>query len=179
MAERTDQDLVIACRGGERGAFAQLVDRYQLKIFNAALRITGDSADAQDVTQSTFLKVFEKLDTFDPKYRFFSWIYKIGINEALNLVGRRRSTELSESGLCDPSADPERTALGHEVGQTIQAALLELKPQLRVAIVLRHFQGLSYHEMGEIIEVPEKTVKSRLFSARRELRAKLAQTDLL
>ena len=178
MEERTDQELVLACRNGEHGAFAELVDRYQLKIFNAALRVTGDNADAQDVTQATFLKVFEKLDSFNPDFRFFSWIYKIAVNEALNVVGRRRSTALSESGVFEPSADPEREAQGREVGRAIESALMELRPPQRLTIVLRHFHGLSYQEMSEIIEVPVKTVKSRLFSARRELRAKLDQSGL-
>lgn len=173
MKERTDETLVAACRAGDSAAFAELVDRYQLKIFNAAYRVTGNSADAQDVTQAAFLKAYEKLEQFDPQYRFFSWIYKIGINEALNLVARRRSSGLPEIEIADGGAGPEREAQGREIGREIQIALLELKPALRVTITLRHFEGLSYQEMSQVIGVPIKTVKSRLFTARRELRRRL------
>ncbi len=179
MKERSDEDLVAACRNGETAAFAELLDRYQLKIFNAAYRVTGNRHDAQDVTQAAFLKAYEKLDQFDPQYRFFSWIYKIGVNEALNLVGRRRWSGLPEVEVADGAAGPERKAQSREIGRAIQFALLELKPALRVTIILRHFQGLSYLEMSQIIGVPVKTVKSRLFTARRELRSKLSGPSLL
>lgn len=178
MKERTDQDLVIACREGDGSAFAELVDRYQIKIFNAAFRITGNRADAQDVTQATFLKTYEKLDQFDPKYRFFSWIYKIGINEALNLIGRQGPSGVLEPEMADAGASPEREAQGREIGREIQRALLELKPALRVTIVLRHFLELSYLEMSKVIGVPVQTVKSRLFTARRELRRRLSRYRL-
>lgn len=172
--ERTGSDLVAACLQGDRSAFPEIVDRYQLQVFNAAYRITGCRADAQDVSQASFLRVYERLDQFDPQYRLFSWIYKICINESLNLVARRRSSAESDRELVDMSADPEREAQGREIGREIHRALLELSAANRVVIVLRHFQGLSYNEMSQIVGIPEKTVKSRLFEARRELRRALA-----
>ena len=178
MKERTDRDLVVACLEGDRSAFPELVDRYQIQIFNAAYRITGNRADAQDVAQAAFRKVFERLDQFDPKYRFFSWIYKICVNEALNLVGKQRPSQAIDVDVADSAADPEREAQASEIGRAIQLALLELKPALRVAIVLRHFRGLSYDEISEVIGVPVKTVRSRLFAARRELRRVLDAQQL-
>lgn len=178
MEERTEPELVVACLEGDRSAFPELVERYQIQIFNAAYRITGNRGDAQDVAQAVFLKVFERLDQFDPKYRFFSWIYKICVNEALNLVAKRRPWQAIDLEAADPAANPEREAEASEIGHAIQLALLELKPALRVAIVLRHFRGLSYDEMGEVIGIPVKTVKSRLFAARRELRQVLDAQQL-
>lgn len=179
LKERPEPDLVIACLEGDPTAFPELVDRYQVQIFNAAYRITGNQADAQDVAQTVFLKVYERLEQFDPKYRFFSWIYKIAVNEALNVVAKRRPNGASERDPADSSATPEREAHGREIGLAIHRALLELKPAHRVVIVLRHLRGLSYGEMSEVVEVPVKTVKSRLFEARRELRRILGTLQLL
>ncbi len=178
VKERTEPDLVVACLEGDRSAFPELVERYQIQIFNVAYRITGNRADAQDAAQAAFLKVFERLDQFDPKYRFFSWIYKICVNEALNLVGKRRPSPAIDLEMEDSAASPEREAQAKEIGRAIQLALLELKPALRVAIVLRHFRGLSYDEISEVIGIPVKTVKSRLFAARRELRRVLDAQQL-
>ena len=126
MRERSDEDLVTMSRTGDDSAFAELVDRYQVKIFNAAFRVTGNRADAQDVTQAAFLKAYEKLEQFDPKYRFFSWFYKIGVNEALNLIAKRRPSDLLESHMIDRAASPEREAQSRQIGRQIQQALLEL-----------------------------------------------------
>ncbi|MFQ5527119.1 MAG: RNA polymerase sigma factor [Thermoanaerobaculia bacterium] len=178
MKERSDEDLVTACLEGDGSSFAELVDRYQIKIFNAAYRITGNRVDSQDVAQAVFLKAYEKLEQFDRRYRFFSWIYKITVNEALNLIAKRQSSGDLEHEMTDSGADPERQAQGREIGRAIHEAVLGLRPPLRVAIVLRHFHGMSYLEMSEVTGVPVKTVKSRLFTARRELRLSLGRSGL-
>jgi RNA polymerase sigma-70 factor (ECF subfamily) len=179
MSSRSDQELVKASLEGDRTAFGELVDRYEKKIYNLALRVTGNIDDAMDVTQAAFLKAYDNRDRFDPERRFFSWIYRIGLNEALDLVGgRRKSTDLSfDIPLNSPT--PEREAQSREAGRAIQQALQGLKPDYRVLIVLRHFDGLSYQEMSEVTGIAVKTVKSRLFSARRELRAKLVDKQFL
>jgi len=178
MNDRSGADLVAACLEGDESAFAEIVDRYQRQIFNAALRITGNHADAQDVTQTSFLRAYEAMERFDPRYRFFSWIYKICVNESLNLVARRRNSVEVDRGLADRGAGPEREAEGRQVGRVILRALGALKPAHRAVIVLRHFRDLSYEEMSEILEIPGKTVKSRLFDARRELRRLLGAAKL-
>lgn len=175
---RTGAELVGACLEGDRSAFPELVDRYQKQVFNAAYRIAGNRADAEDVAQSVFLRVYERLDQFDPAYRLFSWIYKICVNESLNLVAKRRPTGPVDLELTDSKADPERQARGREIGRAIERALAELSADQRVVIVLRHFRGLTYDEMSDVVEVPVKTIKSRLFSARRELRRILDSQQL-
>lgn len=171
--ERTGAQLVAASLAGDATAFPELVRRYEAQVFNAAYRITGSRADAEDVAQTSFLRVYERLARYDSKHRFFSWIYKICVNEALNLVARRRPSADVDRELADARADPEREARGREIGREIHRALQDLSPDQRVVIVLRHFRGLSYDDMSEVLEIPGKTVKSRLFEARRQLRRAL------
>ena len=128
-----------------------------------------------DATQNAFVNAYEKLHTFDPSYRFFSWIYRIAVNQSLNLVGRRREqSPISED---EPTADqnPAEVFDSTEVRGQIKRALLELEPHYRTLIVLKHLEGFSYREIGDLFEIPEKTVKSRLFSARQRLRAILTE----
>ena len=85
MKTEDDQTLVVRCRNGDRAAFGALVVRYQKPVYNAALRMLRDPEDARDVTQTTFLKAFARLEDFDPRFKFFSWLYRIAINESINL----------------------------------------------------------------------------------------------
>lgn len=148
-----------------------LVRRFEKPVYNAAFRMLGNRDDAADVTQTTFLKLFEKIAQFDPNFRLFSWIYRITVNEAidqLKLRKRRQPAEEAASG--DTSAESlARTQLCRDV----QAALMELQEHHRIVIVLRYFSECSYGEIGEILDIPEKTVKSRLFSARQQMKGKL------
>lgn len=168
--------LVAACLAGDRNAFGQLVDAYQGKLYNAAYRITGSPADAMDATQGAFVKAYENLHTFDPSRRFFSWIYRIALNEALNILDRRRNVaQLEEEELPGALADPEEACLEAEDGRCIHRALQCLTVDQRTVLVLRHFQGLSYQEIGEMLGISDKTVKSRLFAARHSLRTALLE----
>ncbi len=152
-----------------------LVDKYGKQMFNTAYRMVNDHEDAMDATQSAFVKAYEKLDTFDSGYRFFSWLYRILVNESLNILNHRNHFDPLDSDIIVTEKNPEENYNDVELGNHLQSALMELKPDYRAAIVLRHYQGLSYREMGEIVGVPEKTVKSRLFSARRQLKDILAR----
>lgn len=167
--EESDAELVRRCLDGEASCFTSLVERYDRVLYNLALRMVTDEEDARDVVQASFVKTYEKLSSFDPRYKFFSWIYKITLNESLNTLQRRKPMEsIPEDLPCDGQVPGE--ALDQErLGQRIQAALEKLTPDYRQVIVLRHFLELSYREMANVIGIPEKTVKSRLFSARRSL----------
>lgn len=159
---------------GDREAFGLLVERYQGQIFNVALRITGDRAEAEDVAQNVFLKVYENLASFDTGRRLFSWIYRIAVNEALNAERRRKSHEVLE----DHDAPAASGVDNVDHAGIIQASLLALKPEHRAVLVLRHFQDLSYEEIGEALGLPVRKVKSRLFTARALLRGLLEQRGL-
>ena len=170
MSRDRDAALVEASLGGDTKAFGMLMDKYEKKLFNTALRILGDEEDAMDATQTAFVKVYQKLDRFDSSYRFFSWIYRILLNESYNVLNHRKRFEKLESGIIHTSKNPEEAYSDIETGETIQAAIMGLKPDYRVVVVLKHFQGMSYREMSDVVGVAEKTIKSRLFEARRQLR---------
>lgn len=170
MIELDDTLLVERSLGGDTRAFGDLVGKYQRPVFNIALRLTHDVDEANDVAQATFIKAFEKLQTFDTKRKFFSWLYRIAVNESLSACERlkRREPIREDVAVEDAGADD---AAGEEVTATrVLVALQELKLDLRAVIVLRHFQNLSYQEIGQVLDIPERTVKSRLFTARTTLR---------
>jgi RNA polymerase sigma-70 factor, ECF subfamily len=173
--EDDDGTLVRRCRDGDRAAFEQLVIRYQKAVYNAALRLLRDAEEARDVAQTTFLKVFEHLADYDPSFKFYSWIYRIAVNESLNILGRRRPYEQISGEEADEAPGPDRLIEGQEARRAIEDALMRINPELRTVIVLRHFMHLSYQDMGDILVLPEKTVKSRLYSARQLLRDSLIQ----
>ena len=174
MTESDDARLVGETLEGNLGAFECLVDRYQQALYNVAFRITGDAADAEDVAQSAFLKAYEKLRSYDPKFKFFSWLYRIAVNEALNTEKKRRHHDaLDESTVADRPMDEQVDRDG-----IVQRCLDRLTPDHRTVVILRHFEDLSYEEIGETLGLPVKTVKSRLFSARVKLRDLLTQQGL-
>jgi RNA polymerase sigma-70 factor (ECF subfamily) len=163
-----DEALVARCLRGEVEAFEPLVARYQRVLYNAAYRLLGDHEDARDVAQGALVKAYEKLASFDPRYRFFSWIYRIVVNEALNTRDRRRPSTPLGADLAAAGSVFEALA-SRERKDSLQAALLRLSAEDRELIVLRHFAELSYAEIGDTLGIAEKTVKSRLHEARQRL----------
>ncbi len=168
-----DSELARETLRGNTRSFELLVEKYYKVLFNTALRMLGDSEDARDVVQITFMKAYVKLNTFNPELKFFSWIYRIVIHESLNLLGRRKMQEPLGVDLMEPSRDPEEECARSELSGAISAALLRLSPDKRLLVILRHFAGFSYDEMSAILGIPEQKVKSRLYSARRSLGALL------
>jgi RNA polymerase sigma-70 factor (ECF subfamily) len=179
-AEEPDEALVERCLAGDPAAFRLLVARYRRPLYNAAFRVTGNAEDASDVTQAAFTEVAERLGAYDPAHRFFSWIYRITVNAALNVARRNRhEASLPEHGERDasPSRDPETLLASAELARRVQAALSRLGEEHRVVLTLRHFSDLSYREMAEVLGLEEKTVKSRLYEARQRLRDLLGDLE--
>ena len=172
MDNDVDQVLVERFRNGDREAFTTLMVRYQRPIYNAAFWIVRSAEDARDIAQSVFLRVAERLDEFDGSHKFFSWIYRIAVNESLNLLRRNGHEEPLDDEIDLPggSDDPESQARDAERSRHIQRALLTMSAMDRTVIVLRHFSECSYQEIARVLDVDEKTVKSRLFEARQRLR---------
>jgi len=171
MSEQVDEELVRQSQEGNREAFGRLVEKYQKTVFNIALRMLHDVADAEDVSQVAFVRAFQKLNTFNPKYKFFSWLYRITVNEALNSLKQKKQHEAYDDE--SPGEPAEREAVEEEkeeIERKLQDGLMELKVDHRAVVILKHLQGLSYAEIAQILEIPEKTVKSRLFTARAILR---------
>jgi len=174
--EDDDRVLVERCRHGDREAFTALVVRYQRPIYNAAFWILHKAEDASDISQIVFLKVAERLDDYDPKYKFFSWIYRIAVNESLNLLRRKDHEEELDEEMDLPGADgadPLWQLSAAERSRRVQSTLKSMPTNDRVVLTLRHFSECSYQEMAQILELDEKTVKSRLFEARQRLRGLL------
>lgn len=170
MGKTDDPELIARCLRGDRNAFETLLTRYEKPVFNAAFRMLHSTEDARDVTQTVFLKVYENLDRYDSRFRVFSWIYRIAMNESIDCLNKRDRTETMEAEPADSGFGPEQETSNTQLKNDLQTALMKIKPEYRTVVVLKHFLDCSYVEIGEILDVPEKTVKSRLFAARQLLK---------
>jgi RNA polymerase sigma-70 factor (ECF subfamily) len=167
-SDTEDRALVRLSLAGQTEAFGVLVVRYQKVIYTVALRMLGNPEDARDATQDTFVRAYQSLATFDPHFRFYSWMYRIAVNECLNVTRDRRPKAPLDAEMAG-GGSPYDATLSAEQRQQIDAALLRLTPEQRAVTVLRHFAGQSYGEIAEALVIPEKTVKSRLYAARQRL----------
>jgi RNA polymerase sigma-70 factor (ECF subfamily) len=179
MTSDEDARIVETCLAGDARAYRVLMDRYERPLFNAAYRVVNDYEDAMDATQAAFVKAYENLHTFDTSRRFFSWIYRILLNESLNIAKRRKRFDELNDNLAVRARSAEEHLHEKEKGRSVQSALMGLKTEHRVVLVLKHYQGMSYREMSEVVGVPEKTIKSRLFSARQRLKDILLKKGLV
>lgn len=166
-----DAILVRQCLAGDSRAFDALVRKYEKPLYHLALRMSRDRDDAMDIVQGVFVKVYQKLDSYDDKHEFFSWIYRITINESINFTNRAKKNEEYQSGESVVLAPTQETTRNAEaLSEEIVEAIEMLKPDYRMVIVLKHYHDFSYQEMADVLGVPEKTVKSRLFTARQQLK---------
>ena len=165
-----DATFVARCIHGDLEAFGPLVERYQRQIFRAILHMVGNYEDTRELTQQVFLKAFEHLSSFDQERKFFSWLYRIAMNESINHLKSRRSFEPIDE--IDLPRDTRFDAV--EKTRSVRQAVMALKPEYRSVVVLRHFMDCSYSDAAAVLNLPEKTVKSRLFAARQLLRDALA-----
>ena len=173
-----DTDLIRQAARGSVEAYNLLVSRWEKRVYNYLMRITGHREDALDLTQDVFLKAYQNLRKLDDPQRFAPWLYRIAHNEAYSLFRKRRP----ESDVDD--LEPEGTETGITVGGTsvfpveltlaVGAALARLSPDQREAVVLKIYQGFKFEEMAEILECPVSTVKSRLYTALELLKNELA-----
>ena len=176
MIEEDDRQLVEASLRGEEKAFERIVEKYQKPLFNAAYRIVDDHDEAEDVTQSAFIKAYENLKSYNPGFKLFSWLYRITMNEALNVSNAKKRFGGLHERIASSEKSGEELAEERDVSSEIERALRSLKLEYRLVIILKHFHDHSYSEMSYILQIPEKTVKSRLFTARNMMREFLLQT---
>jgi RNA polymerase sigma-70 factor (ECF subfamily) len=178
MDKYEDIALVKLCLKGNSEAFEILLDRYQKPIFNLVFRMCNNFDDAEDITQLVFIKVYKNLKSYNNKYKFFSWVYRIAINETLNQLKQKvRLEELSDMYM-SKEGTPDDVYNQVEISETIQKALMELESNYRIPIILRHFHNCTYQDMSNILHIPEKTIKSRLFTARQLLGQILISKDI-
>jgi RNA polymerase sigma-70 factor (ECF subfamily) len=178
MSNSEDIKLIEECLNGESRAFGQLVERYQKPLFNAALKIVNDWDTAKDVTQTVFIKAYEKLDTYNRQYKFFSWIYRMAVNEAINALRHQKSNvDLAECQL-ESGQNPEKQFKEMKTAERIDQALANLPIDYRMVTVFYYFANLAYDEISFVLGIPEKKVKSRLYSARQILAKSLSGKEL-
>jgi RNA polymerase sigma-70 factor (ECF subfamily) len=169
MDRDEEDDLLQRSLNGDGRAYGTLMGAYERVLYNVALRLVKDREDAKDLTQTVFIKAYQNLASFDRGRKFFSWIYRIMVNESLNFRERRRPADPLDEGMASSDRGPDREAEDRELSAIVERGIAELTPDYRQVILLRHFAQLSYEEMGEALGIEEKTVKSRLFTARRLL----------
>ncbi|MGA2821900.1 MAG: RNA polymerase sigma factor [Bacteroidales bacterium] len=166
---KDDNELVYEVIHGNMSSFEVLIDRYQKTILNMMLRMVSNFETAKDLTQDVFVKAFEKMGGFDFRFRFFSWIYRIAVNEAINW---NRKNPMTESlGKIDPIDFGESETMAAEAkNNLLHRELRKMNADYRVLVLLKYYCGLSYEEITEATRIPVKKVRSRLFIAREQLR---------
>ena len=185
MATDTDQELVRRVQKGDKRAFDLLFSRYQYKIAALVSRFIRDAHEVEDVTQEAFIKAYRALPRFRGDSAFYTWLYRIAINTAKNyLVSRNRrppatDIDAEEAEFMDGGEslrqveNPQNELARDELARVIDQAIRELPADLRTAVTLREFEGLSYEQISEVMECPVGTVRSRIFRAREAIDAKI------
>lgn len=182
-----DRALIEQAQNGDRAAFRKLVERHQRRAFAIAIGLVRDEQDAREIVQEAFVRVYRGLDSFKGGSSFFTWLYRIVTNLAIDLMRKpsRRETEELDARLLDSQsdtpliakidgADPIDVLRRTEIAQAIQTALDALPPYHRGVILMREVEGMSYEEMAEAMGVSKGTIMSRLFHARQKLQRALA-----
>jgi RNA polymerase sigma-70 factor (ECF subfamily) len=184
-----DAKLVSRCKRGDNAAFAELIDRYQRKVYSIALGMVKNQEDAMDITQDSFVKVHKYLGNFQGTSSFYTWLYRIVFNLCIDHIrrsGKRPNTEFDERVGNNQDKDdishfmsnrndlnPSKVIGRKELAERINGAISELPPYHQAVIVMREIEGLSYTEMAKIMQVSKGTIMSRLHHARQKLRRML------
>jgi len=173
------REVVAAAQAGDDGAFGKIVEHYQRRVFAVAYRMTCNAAQAEELAQEVFLRVWRKLGTFRPSAPLGPWLLRLASNVCINALKKRRVPTVSmqaadeEGGTREPAADgPDASELAarRELAERLEAAIAELPDEYRLVVTLRHVEGLSYEEIAAALDAPLGTVKVRLFRARERLR---------
>jgi RNA polymerase sigma-70 factor (ECF subfamily) len=184
-SEQLDEDLVLRVQQGDKSAYDLLVIKYQHKIVQLVNRYVKDPSESQDVAQEAFIKAYRALGSFRGESAFYTWLYRIAINTAKNyLMSRSRRNVDMQIDVQDAEVyenlpqlhgqeTPERELLSREIVETIKSAIAKLPEEMRVAIMLREFEGMSYEEIAQAMDCPVGTVRSRIFRAREAIDSKL------
>ena len=189
-AALSDQEVVARAREGREPAYRELIRRYERPVFSLVFRMVRDRELAEDLTQETFVKALNAVESYRPEFKFSSWIFKIANNAAIDHLRRRELQTLSLEGspnaltpeaieatalqLRDRLETPLEELEARELGGQIEVAIARLRPEYRSCILLRHVEGRAYEEIAEMLDLPLGTVKTYIHRARNELRASLA-----
>ncbi len=183
-----DMVLVEQAKGGDASALENLIRKYQNRIFNVILKISGNYEDAAELTQETFVKVIESIDTFKGKSRFYTWLYRIAVNLTINYCKRAvklgfRSLDQNKGNLTDENKrylkdiltnssaeEPSTSVQNKEINEIVMQSIMKLDDDQRAVLVLREFEDMSYDQIAEVLGIELGTVKSRLSRARNNLK---------
>ena len=184
-SEQLDQDLVRRVQRGDKSAFDLLVIKYQHRIVHLVNRYVKDPCEAQDVAQDSFIKAYRALPDFRGDSAFYTWLYRIAINTAKNyLLSRSRrhidyeidiqdAEQIENTGHLKDMDTPDNLLMNEQIVKVIKMAIEKLPEEMRIAITLREFEGMSYEEIAEAMDCPIGTVRSRIFRAREAIDEKL------
>ena len=177
---QAERQTILLCQKGSRDAFGEIVNLYMRRAYIAALSILGNRDDALDVSQEAFVKAYRAISRFDPERPFYPWFYRILRNACFDWLRRRKKHARPglEMDIPDHRFRPDTLADKDEVREAVWKGIGRLAEKDREIIVLRHFQHMSYQEIAESLEIPPGTVMSRLFTARKRLRAELDGLNL-
>lgn len=177
-SEHVDQDLVLRVQQGDKRAFDLLVIKYQHRIIQLVNRYVKDPSEAQDIAQEAFIKAYRALNDFRGDSAFYTWLYRIAINTAKNFLAARArrsgdvEVDIQEAEQIEGAPQlqgmdtPEQLVLNDEILRTINAAIDTLPEDMRMAIMMREIDGMSYEDIAQIMDCPVGTIRSRLFRAR-------------
>mgnify|MGYP001267714003 CR=1 FL=1 len=179
----TDEILVKKIQQGDLQAFEILANRYQNRIYNMALRMLGVPEDAKDATQEIFVRTYRSLDKFRGDAKFSTWLYRLATNRCLDIVRIKNregncNVSLESDGipvekLADSAPSPEEVAARHDTRDRVRSAIKELPENYRMVLILYHYQGLSYREIANVLELSTNTVATHIARAKEKLRKKL------
>lgn len=180
LGSETDQILIQRAQEGDRQAFGTLVFRYQEKVIRVVYRMCGDLALAEDAAQEAFIRAWQRLPKYQHRDVFSAWLYRIAINQALDVLRREQDTvDVTGIDLAATNTGPEEYVTQRERTAQVRQAIMALPPASRAALILREYEALSYQEIAEVLEIPLGTVMSRLSYARTRLRELLtSQTEI-
>lgn len=177
-----ETELVVMAQNGDRNAFSELVRIHAQGVLNVIYRMCGDAQIAEDATQETFVRAWLHLASFRSRASLRNWLFRIGVNAATDMLRTQRRIlpdDLEDLQLKDPQLGPEALFSREEQTALVQKAVLSLPDASRAVLVLREYEGLSYQEIADVLDIPVGTVMSRLHYARKLLKDKLEQTLFL
>ncbi len=176
MEGLTDQELIELCLNGRKDAFEEIVTRYKKLIFSVVFNFINDKEEASDVAQEVFIRIYNSLHRYNPKYKFSTWSVKIATNLCLDVLRKKRisSSPIDEiAGTVKSTDTPEEDCIKDEQSRMVREAIAQLPEKYRVLIIMFHQNGLSYEEISKVLNQPMTIIKNRLYRARIMLRKKL------
>jgi RNA polymerase sigma-70 factor (ECF subfamily) len=172
----SETELVASAQHGDRSAFSELVRIHTRGVFNVVYRMCGDALVAEDAAQETFIRAWQNLSSYRPQTSLRNWLYRIAFNAAMDMIRKEKRiipTDIDDLPLTDERPGPESQVSQHERTAMVQKAVMSLPDASRAVLVLKEYEGMSYHEIADALDIPIGTVMSRLNYARKLLKEKL------